>query len=182
MTLNKKLVYMLVMPVKGPLDMGGLRNAVLMWDTKRFWIGSQDVNIGVIGTQEVNSQIYAWNSNGTTLRKMFTVPSGTQIKIWQTKLFSTEALESNQLMRLFTMARDNSTGGYTFMGTFDYLLEASSVMSTPFNITMQNLTGSGSLSATPRGNYIGLTMNAFKDDFTLVTHKMLYQVQSPLGG
>jgi hypothetical protein len=182
MTLNKKLVYMLVMPVAGPFDGGVLRNAVLMWDTKRFWIGSQDVGITSIGTQEVNSQIYGWVNTGTTLRKMFTVPSGTLIKVWQTKLFSTEALESNQLMRLFTMALDNSSGGYTFTGTFDYQLEQTAVLTSAFTVTVPNLTGSGSLNASPRGNYMGLTLHTTKDDFTLVTNKMLYQVQSPLGG
>jgi hypothetical protein len=182
MTLNKKLVYMLVIPVAGPLDGGVFRNAVLLWDTRRFWIGSQDVGITSIGTQEVNSQIYAWVNTGTTLRKMFTVPSGTLIKVWQTKLFSTEALEGNQLMRLFTMAIDNSSGGYIFTGTYDYQLEQTAVLTSAFTVTVPNLTGSGSLNASPRGNYIGLTLHTTKDDFTLVTNKMLYQVQSPLGG
>jgi hypothetical protein len=182
MTLNNRLVYMLVLPVAGPFDGGVLRNAVLMWDTRRFWIGSQSVSIFHIGTQEINSQIYAWVGTDLSLQKMFTVASGTLNKVWQTKLFSTEALESNQLMRLFTMALDNSTGGYTFTGTFDYQLEQTAVATAAFTVALPNLTGSGSLNASPRGNYMGMTLKTTKDDFTLVTQKMLYQVQSPLGG
>jgi len=184
MTLNKKLVYMLVFPVQGPFD-GSPRNAVIMWDTKRFWIGSQSVVPVSVGTQEVNSQIYAWINAGTTLSKMFTTKSGSLAKTWQTKLFQNEGpWTAKQLMRLYTTCTDNSSGGYSFTGTYDFVVEETSAVQTQaFTITTGNrLTGIGSGAANVRGNYLGMTLTTTKDDFTLSGMDMLYQEQSPMGG
>lgn len=182
MTLNNKLVYLLAMPVQGPFDVAP-RIAVLMWDTKRFWIGSQDVAIVSIGTQEINSQIYAWVNTGTQLRPMFTTPTATLAKTWQTKLWSTEALESNQAMRLFTVV-DEVITNYTINGTYDYKLENTTLQQQSFTITggAPDITGVGSIAATIRGNYMGMTLTTMQATMTLVTHRLLYQVQSPLGG
>ena len=180
MQINDKLVYLLVVPVQGPLDMSP-RNAVVMWDQQRWWVGSQSVTLQSIGTQEVNSIIKAWANTGTTLNKMFLTPSGSLTKTWQSKLWSGEGLFTvKQGMRLYTMAYDESSGGYTFTGTFDYRQEGTAILTNAVTITGTSLTGSGSAGAGARGNYIGFTLQTTKDDFILVNHSLLYQEQSPM--
>jgi hypothetical protein len=84
-------------------------------------------------------------------------------------------------MRLYTMALDKSSGGYTFTGTFDFRLDNGAAVTTQaFTITQTNLTGSGSQNATVRGNYVGVTLHTTKDDFLLINHSLLYQEQSPM--
>jgi hypothetical protein len=181
MQLNNKLVYMLVVPVQGPLDVSP-RNALVMWDQTKWWVGSQVMTLQSVGTQEVNSIVQAWGNSGTTLNAMFTTPSGSLIKTWQSKLWSAEGLfTAKQIMRLYTMALDKSSGGYTFTGTFDFRLDNGAAVTTQaFTITQTNLTGSGSQNATVRGNYVGVTLHTTKDDFLLINHSLLYQEQSPM--
>jgi hypothetical protein len=190
MQINQKTVYMLVLPVQGPLDMSP-RTALVMCDKEvisgrpaRWWIGSQITTFIQVATQEVNSVMQAWGNGTTTLNKLFTTPSGSLTKTWQTKLWGGEAgpYITKQGMRLYTMAIDNSSGGYTFTGTYDFMLENAALVTQAFTITQKNLTGTGSTAANVRGNYLGMTLHTTKDDFTLIGHGLLYQEQSPLGG
>jgi hypothetical protein len=190
MQINQKTVYMLVIPVQGPLDVSP-RTALVMCDKEvisgrpaRWWVGSQITTFIQVATQEVNSVMQAWGNGTTTLNKLFTTASGSLTKTWQTKLWGGEAgpYITKQGMRLYTMALDNSSGGYTFTGTYDFMLENAALVTQAFTITQKNLTGTGSTAANVRGNYLGMTLHTTKDDFTLIGHGLLYQEQSPLGG
>ena len=182
MQINKKLVYMLVLPIKGPFDVDP-RTGLVMWDQKKWWVGSQDAVFTQVATQEIDSQIQAWGNTTTTLNKLFVMPSETLAKTWQTKLWAGEGpIITKQAMRLYTMAIDNTGGGYTFTGTYDYLLEAANLATQAFTITTSNLTGTGSINANIRGNYIGMTLSSSHPDFTVLAHALLYRDESPLGG
>jgi hypothetical protein len=184
MTLNEKPTYMLVVPVQGPLD-GSPRNAAVMTDGKHWWIGSQNVTMASVGTQEINSQIYSWINSGTALYPMFTTASGSLTKLWRTKLWSGEGpFTYKQVMRLYTKVKDVSGGGYTFNGTYDYLIEETNAEATQsFTITTTHkLTGIGSQAGNVRGNFVGMTINTTKDNFMLETQHLLYQEQGPIGG
>lgn len=183
MTLHNEPVYMLVIPVKGPLDVGDNRTGLVMWNGQRWWVGSQDQVFTQVAMQELNSVIQAWGNTTTTIRKMFNTPSGTLTKLWQSKLWAGEGPHiTKQATRLFTMAVDKSTGGYSFTGTYDFQLEGTAVLTQAVTVNQVNLTGVGSIAANVRGNYVGLTLHTAKDDFTLLANALLYQEQSPLGG
>ncbi len=200
-TLNDIKVYMLLVPVQGPLDTT-YRNALVMWDGKKWWVGSQVSSLTFIGSQEINSVLDAWGTDGTHIFPLFTSASASLTKTWQTK----------QAMRLYTMGVDNSGTGYTFSGTLDFILENAgqqsqnfTVSSSTFPVIWQNallqtvqwqnstpanvnftvpgptLTGSGSINANVRGNYLGMTVHSTSSDFTLIMQSLLYQEQSPLG-
>ena len=184
MTLNEKPIYMLVVPVQGPFD-GAPRNAAVMTDGKRWWVGSQNVTMTSVGTQEINSQIYSWINSGTALYPMFTTPSGSLAKTWRTKLWSGEGpYTAKQAMRLYSKVKDVSGGGYTFNGTYDYLIEETNAEAQQaFTITTTHkLTGIGSNAANVRGNFVGMTITTTKDNFIVETQHLLYQEQSPIGG
>src|SRR5215472_2667361 len=212
MTVNDIVLYMLLVPVQGPFD-SSLRNAVVMWDEKDWWVGSQVSSLTFINTQEINSILYAWGTDGTHLFPLFTTPSASLTKIWQTKQWAGEGPHiTKQAMRLYTKAIDNFGGGYNFTGTMDTILENAAPFSQSFSITSlsylitwlnnsngiiqwqnnsnqnvnfavagETLTGTGSIAANSRGNYMGMTLQSTSADFTLIMHELLYQEQSPLG-
>jgi hypothetical protein len=137
MTLNDIRVYMILIPVKGPLD-SSFRNALLLWDTKKWFIASQVSSLTFVGTQQINSQLNAWGTDGTNLFPLFATASSSLRKTWQTKLWSGEGPHiTKQAMRVFTMAEDNSGLGYTFNGTIDTIQENTGVTQQSFSVSSQ---------------------------------------------
>ena len=211
MVINNIKCYMLLVPVKGPLD-SSFRNALVMWDGRKWFIGSQTSSLTFIGTQEINSIIQAWGTDGTNIFPLFTTSSGSLTKLWQTKLWSGEGFQiTKQAMRLYTMGVDNSTQGFSFSGTLDAILEnegqytesitgtSNTFMVTWVNNSSQAIqwqnstpanvywTSTGAsligtgININSRGNYMGLTVQSTSPNFTLITQSLLYQEQSPLG-
>ena len=211
MVINNIKCYMLLVPVQGPLDTSP-RNALVMWDGKKWFIGSQTSSLTFIGTQEINSIIQAWGTNGTNIFPLFSTASTSLTKLWQTKLWSGEGFQiTKQAMRLYTMADDNSTQGFSFTGTIDAILENEGQYSESFTATSNTFlvtwvnnssqaiqwrnstpanvywTSTGAsligtgININSRGNYMGLTVHSTSPNFTLITQSLLYQEQSPLG-
>lgn len=64
-------------------------NKLLMWDGKRFWTSSQDVDLTYIASQEINSILTAWGTNGTSIYPLFQNPSVGFTKIARSRLWAT---------------------------------------------------------------------------------------------
>lgn len=79
-------VYMLLMPIVDQVT-GRTVNKLLMWDSKRWWTSSQEVNLTWIATQEINSVMDAWGTDGTSIYPLFHSPSAALSKTVQSKLF-----------------------------------------------------------------------------------------------
>ncbi len=79
-------VYMLLLPIFDPID-AVQRNALLMWDGARWWTASQEVPLTMIRTQEINSVLTAWGSDGISIYPMFQNPSQCLTKRVQSKLW-----------------------------------------------------------------------------------------------
>jgi hypothetical protein len=121
--INNIRVYMLLVPVQGPFDTSP-RNAMVMWDGKKWWIASQDASLTFINTQEINSQITAYGTDGTNIFAMFQSASANITKIWQTKMWPGDGFQiTKQAMRVYTFAVDNSGDGYAVSGTLDTIDE-----------------------------------------------------------
>ena len=135
MMLNNIRVYMLLVPVQGPFDTAP-RLALVMWDGKKWWIGSQTSSLTFICTQEINSILQAWGTDGTNLFPLFATASASLAKTWQTKLFSGDGFQvTKQAGRLYTMATDNSGSGYSFNGTLDYILANAGLQTASFTVS-----------------------------------------------
>jgi len=80
-------VYMLLLPVVDPFT-GRQVNKLLMWDGKRFFTSQQDKNLTYIATQEINSVLTAWGTDGTSIFPLFSSPSTGFTKVVQSKLYS----------------------------------------------------------------------------------------------
>ena len=125
MTINDIKTYMILLPIKN-LFTGVIRRALAVWDGKKWFLGSQDNSMTFIATQEINSILSAWGTDGTDIFPLFTTPSETLVKIWQSKLWAGDSgfQTIKQAMRIYTMAQDNSGAGYEFTGTIDAVGES----------------------------------------------------------
>lgn len=81
-------VYMLLLPVIDQFT-GQAVNKLLMWDGKRWFTSQQDRPLTYIATQEINSVLTAWGTDGTNIFPLFAKPSTAFRKVVQSKLFST---------------------------------------------------------------------------------------------
>jgi hypothetical protein len=81
-------VYMLLLPVIDAYT-GDLTPKLLMWDGTRWFTSQQSRTLTYIATQEVNSELTAWGSDGTRIFRLFQKPSTAFTKRLASKLFST---------------------------------------------------------------------------------------------
>jgi hypothetical protein len=83
-------VYMLLLPVIDQIT-GQAVNKLLMWDGKRWFTSQQDRALTYIATQEINSVLTAWGSDGTHIFQLFAKATTGFTKTVQSKLFSAPA-------------------------------------------------------------------------------------------
>jgi hypothetical protein len=78
-------VRILLVPIIDPVT-GTQVNKLLMWDGKRWFASNQDVGLIYIASQEINSVITAYGTDGTSIYPLFTTPSSFQ-KVIQSRLW-----------------------------------------------------------------------------------------------
>lgn len=69
-----------------------LRNVMVAWNEREWTIISQTPALTYIGTQEVESQLFAWGTDGTSLYQLFDQPSVALKKRLTTKDYGTDSL------------------------------------------------------------------------------------------
>ena len=79
-------IYTALLPIVDPIS-GLSRNALLMTDGQRWWTGSQETTLTYIGTQEVNSTLIPYGTDGTRVFAILTnygatLPKTVQSKYW----------------------------------------------------------------------------------------------------
>jgi hypothetical protein len=83
-----KQVYMILLPIVD-LYTGNDVNKLCMWDGKRWWTSEQDQGpLTFINSQEINSQLTAYGTDGTHIWPLFQSPSTGFTKTVQSKLWS----------------------------------------------------------------------------------------------
>jgi hypothetical protein len=85
---NRK-VYLELLSITDPFT-GLPRNAMVAWNEQDWFIASQSVNLTYIGTQEINSELTAWGTDGRQLVPLFVTPSATLTKKFSTKLYGAD--------------------------------------------------------------------------------------------
>jgi hypothetical protein len=70
---NKKL-WMLLAPVIDAFT-AQKRNKLLCWNGRFWFVSEQDITLSFVQSQEINSVLTAWGTNGLTLRRLFQAPS-----------------------------------------------------------------------------------------------------------
>ena len=173
MTIYDIKTYMLLLPLIDPFT-GNERMGLAMWDGKKWFLGSQDSGLTFIASQEINSSLQAYGTDGTNVFPLYSKTSNTLNKIWQTRLWPGDGWHiTKQAMRLYTMAQDNSGSGYTITGTVDYLLENTglathniTITSATFgviwqNASLQTVQWQNSTPANVNWTVVGLSLSGF---------------------
>ena len=155
------------------------QNKMILWDEENWFIASQTPNLTFILTQEVNSNITAWGSDGKSLYPLFQTPNSSLTKSISTKLFGANnplvAKEAYTVMLqsvnsgsfgepvTFDINIDTDGGQYP-IGTYTFSLSSGYEFGYPFFVTgLTNAVGiylGVSLSTTDEDvtiNYLGLT-------------------------
>lgn len=88
-------VYMLLFPIIDQYT-GVQRNALLMWDGKRWFISGQDQPLTYVASQEINSTLTAWGTDGSKLFPLFQNPSTGFQKVVQSKLWAVPTMWSTK--------------------------------------------------------------------------------------
>lgn len=79
--------YILLLPIINPFS-EVQENKLLMWDGKKWWAASQELSLTFINTQEINSILTAWGTDGNALYPLFQNPSANLTKVVQSKLWA----------------------------------------------------------------------------------------------
>lgn len=101
-----KKVFVLLLPIVDPYT-GQQTNKLLLWDSKRWWASSQSVSLIYIQSQEINSILTAWGTDGVSIYPLFQSASAEFTKVVQTKLWDRPGLikMTKAASRLFGMFR-----------------------------------------------------------------------------
>lgn len=81
-------VYILLLRIVDQVT-GQPANKLLMWDGKRWWTASQEPTFQMLASQEIDSVLTAWGSDGRIIYPLFQQPSAALTKTVASKLWST---------------------------------------------------------------------------------------------
>lgn len=165
-------VYVINMTIQDPIT-EAQRTVMIGWDEKEWYIFSQSSSFTYIGSQEVNSDLFAWGTDGNSLYPLFTTPSQSLTKRLSTKLYGqNNFLTQKEAMGIYVQVQDLSSGatGVSFSsisvdaehGTYP-ITEIATFPSTPPPYFATVSMGSGDVF----GVNLGLTMATNSQDFTL---------------
>lgn len=168
-------LFLMLMTVKDPF-VGTARNVMIAWDEKEWYVASQSTNLTYISTQEVDSNIKAWGTDGSSLFPLFTVPSTNLDKTISTKLYGQQsAYIEKQAMGFYLQAQDLSTGRVGIV--FDVATLDNELNSYPFDNPVEFAAGSkaspvslplfGCKTPDVPGYYLGVTLKSNSPDFAI---------------
>lgn len=106
-------IYMLLYPVVDQWT--GIRlNKLLIWDSQKWFTSQQGVDLKYIASQEINSILTAWGTDGASIFPLFQSPSNAFLKVAQSKLWKDPAYYyTKQAIRLFGLIFYTVQGGTT---------------------------------------------------------------------
>ncbi len=163
-------VFLMLMTIQDPFTFAH-RTAIIGWNEKDWFVASQSVDLKFIGTQEVNSNMVAWGTDGASLYPLFQTPSTAITKIVSTKLYGQGTfIVQKQAQGMYLQTQDYSGAGVTFNGaTIDTEHGSYTLPNAPFTI-------SGGLPYYPidsretgdvPGVNLGLTLTSTSSDYTI---------------
>ena len=191
-------VYMLLLPIIDPVT--GLQvNKLLMWDGKHWWTASQEKPLLFVTTHEINSQMTAYGTDGTSIFPLFQNPSATLVKTIQSKLYDLPSYVFEKMTnRVFGLVNYNQISAAPFSIAIDSgtTPTTSPYYNTSLSLTWTNTSG-GTISWTnsssqpmvwgrtglaqlefansQQGSLIGITAQTSAPDLTVVSITLVVQ-------
>lgn len=83
-----KRCWVLLLPVVDPIT-GQQANKLFLWNGKVWWASSQDIPLIYISSQEIDSVLTTWGTDGTAIYPLFQTPSTAFEKTAQSRLWDT---------------------------------------------------------------------------------------------
>lgn len=135
-------ILMFLMTVVDPFT-GSLTPKLVCYESerKKWFIASQEVALTYISTQEVNSVLTSWGTDGTDLFPLFNKASNTLVKKAYTKLWNGDSyIWQKQFLRLYNQVFDLSSTGanITYIVNTDIRSSASVTLSGAGDLTFKN--------------------------------------------
>lgn len=164
--------YLLLMTLLDPFTFT-YQNKMIVWDEESWFIASQTANLTFILTQEVNSDLMAWGSDGKSIYPLFETPNTALTKSISTKLFGgnnplvakeaytvmVQSVNTGSFGQPVTFTLSLDTDGGTFpIGTYTFSLSSNYEFGYPFFVT-------GQTNAV--GIYLGISLSTNDADITL---------------
>jgi hypothetical protein len=125
-----KKIWMLLLPVIDPVS-NQQTNKLFCWNQKIWWAAHQEVPLVFVNFQEINSNLTAFGTDGSSIYQLFAQPSTSLQKVAQTRLW-------------------DNPGGYQFtkfINRFLAMVQYYNTSSPTINIALDNESGSTSLQA-----------------------------------
>jgi hypothetical protein len=150
-------------------------NKMLVWDESEWFMATQSKNLMFICTQEINSNITAWGSDGATLFPLFRAESSSLIKTLSTKLYGgNQPFLAKQVFSVLVQARNFQNFGYPVTVSLNLDTDANEFPVGPKSFTFSVL-GNYNLSwpmamtgdTNAAGIYLGVTLTTTQADMVL---------------
>jgi hypothetical protein len=167
--------YMLNLQFKNPITLQNVTK-MIVWDEQGWTIASQSKTMVFIGTQEVNSNLRAWGTDGIGLYEMFQTPSEAITSTIVTKLFGAATpFIAKQLFTTSLSAQNVGTPGAPIAMSINLDTEAASYPlneAAPMTFSLENAYPVGypvfSYGLNDgAGMFLGLTLTTTAEDVTL---------------
>jgi hypothetical protein len=188
-----------------------LRNVLLVWNGTDWFVASQINTLVQIFSQESNSILTAFGTDGKNLWPLFQTPNASLQKIWKSKLWAGGQnddgwINFKKTYRFYWQIFDYSGAGLTLTGTIDTEGTNSASLSLSSVVSVFNfVNGSGQIfQFTPSGGgviqwgvqgvslsgndvatyglLLGSTMTLTGSDFSLISHGLEYAEDAPFLG
>lgn len=173
---------------------------MLMWDGEKWFIGSQELNLTFISTQEVSSNLQPYGTDGNTLFPIFSQPSATLLKKAQGKLWPGDSyLIDKQLLRVYSEGFDNVGNGYSinlnvdtengttasslvatggllnFINNSGGVIQFQNRFNQNINFTVPGIGIEGADIDSIYGKMLGFSFTSTSTDFTITNMSILYK-------
>lgn len=166
-------VLMVLMPIIDPFT-GEARNALLMWDGKRWWTASQSLPLSRVRTMEWGSIIQAWANTNTQLFPLFQQASTLIPKTLRSKMWVRPGIHVEKKgMQLYALWQANTDTTLNF--NIDNEHGQFGVTQGVFNKIAGNIGWGRSACPDNMGICIGFTMQSVAGDFQLIDTTILAQ-------
>ena len=164
---NQKL-YLLLLPVIDPV-LGTQRTKLFCWNEQLWWPTEQDVALTFIASQELNTILTAWGTDGTNLYRLFQQTSTAFTKTVASRLWDTPSyMLTKQAARLFGIFYYDSITSPSVTALID------NGVGTAYSITLAGAGATGYYVVPPTavgqiGEMIGMTLQTSAADMTIVS-------------
>lgn len=174
---------------------------------QKWFLASQEVTLTYITTQEVNSVLTAWGTDGNSLFPLFAQPSTTLLKKAQGKLWTGESyLWNKQFLRIYSQIADLSSegasvsativtergnsvpivlgagGNLTFVNNLGGILNFVNTVGGTLQFTTNGTTISSVNYDSSYGHLMGLNFTSLSGDFTIAALGIAYRNLTALMG